>query len=170
MANPPTLLNEALASWGHEREGLVAEVLNVPADRLDFRPAPESRTARELVQHILVVATMMAGELTRETTDFTATSWPKLMSTYGRAARRAKTRAQLVTLLRGQFRDAERRFRAAGELNLFQLMTNFDGSRGTKLAWFHHGVAHEMYHRGQLALYERLLGIEPALTRLIRGG
>jgi len=27
-----------------------------------------------------------------------------------------------------------------------------------------------MYHRGQLATYERLMGIEPALTRMIRGG
>jgi uncharacterized damage-inducible protein DinB len=26
-------------------------------------------------------------------------------------------------------------------------------------------VAHEMYHRGQLTVYERLLGVEPALTQ-----
>jgi uncharacterized damage-inducible protein DinB len=36
------------------------------------------------------------------------------------------------------------------------------------LAWLQHGIAQEMYHRGQLVLYERLLGIEPALTRRIR--
>ena len=44
------------------------------------------------------------------------------------------------------------------------------GKKGTKLAWVHHGLAHEEYHRGQLAVYERLMGIEPALTRMIRGG
>ena len=32
-----------------------------------------------------------------------------------------------------------------------------------------HGIAHEEYHRGQLALYARLLGRVPALTRLIQG-
>ncbi|RMD96511.1 MAG: hypothetical protein D6814_11245, partial [Calditrichaeota bacterium] len=36
-------------------------------------------------------------------------------------------------------------------------------------AWLHHGIEQEMYHRGQITLYERLLGIEPALTRRIRG-
>jgi uncharacterized damage-inducible protein DinB len=38
------------------------------------------------------------------------------------------------------------------------------------LAWLYHGIAHEEYHRGQLTAYERLMGIEPALTRKIRGG
>ncbi|HEU0174317.1 MAG TPA: DinB family protein [Blastocatellia bacterium] len=29
-------------------------------------------------------------------------------------------------------------------------------------------LAHEMYHRGQLTVYQRLLGIEPALTEQFR--
>ena len=49
-------------------------------------------------------------------------------------------------------------------------ITRFDGLKGTKLEWLHHAIAHEEYHRGQLALYARLMGREPALTRLIRTG
>lgn len=38
-----------------------------------------------------------------------------------------------------------------------------------KLTNFRRGFpAHEMYHRGQLTVYERLLGIEPALTQFFR--
>jgi uncharacterized damage-inducible protein DinB len=33
-----------------------------------------------------------------------------------------------------------------------------------------HGIAHEEYHRGQIALCARLMGIKPALTKLIEGG
>jgi uncharacterized damage-inducible protein DinB len=33
----------------------------------------------------------------------------------------------------------------------------------------HHGIAHEEYHRGQLALYARLFGTTPALTQAIYG-
>lgn len=76
----------------------------------------------------------------------------------------------LLRLLALQIKDGERRFRKAGELSLLQLIIRFDGLPGTRLAWWNHGIAHEEYHRGQLALYARLLGIEPALTRLIRGG
>jgi len=75
-----------------------------------------------------------------------------------------------VRLLRTQQRDAERKFRGAGSLALYQFITRFDGQPGTKLAWLNHGIAHEEYHRGQLALYARLLGRVPALTQLIEGG
>jgi len=36
------------------------------------------------------------------------------------------------------------------------------------MAFVSFAVAHEMYHRGQLTVYERLLKIEPALTRRFR--
>jgi uncharacterized damage-inducible protein DinB len=49
------------------------------------------------------------------------------------------------------------------------MMKRFDGELGTCLAWMHHGISQEMYHRGQLTLYARMLGIEPALTKRIRG-
>jgi uncharacterized damage-inducible protein DinB len=72
-------------------------------------------------------------------------------------------------VLRSQQREADRKFRRAGSLALYQFITRFDGQPGTKLAWLNHGIAHEEYHRGQLALYARLLGHVPALTQLIEG-
>ncbi|HMA45285.1 MAG TPA: DinB family protein [Gemmatimonadales bacterium] len=169
---PPytTILEETLEAWQGVREGLIAEVRNIPANRFDFRPTPQSRSVAELVQHILEVALMMTGELTRPDTNFHRAPWPKLLGLYAKAAWRARTKPMLLRLLASQIKDGERRFRKAGELSLLQLITRFDGLPGTRLAWWNHGIAHEEYHRGQLALYARLLGIEPALTRLIRGG
>jgi uncharacterized damage-inducible protein DinB len=43
-------------------------------------------------------------------------------------------------------------------------MTRFDGKTMTKLELLNFPGAHEMYHRGQFTVYERLLGIKPALT------
>lgn len=169
---PPytTILEETLEAWQGVREGLIAEVRNLPANRFDFRPTPQSRSVAELVQHILEVAMMMTGELTRPDTDFHRAPWSKLLALYARAAWRAKTKPALLRLLTAQIKDGERRFRRAGELSLLQLITRFDGLPGTRLAWWNHGIAHEEYHRGQVAVYARLMGIEPALTRLIRGG
>lgn len=84
--------------------------------------------------------------------------------------RKATTKTDLIAALSSTFQDSVRRFRELGEEGILRPMTRFDGKQGTKLAWMHHGLAHEEYHRGQLAVYERLMGIEPALTRLIRGG
>ena len=43
-------------------------------------------------------------------------------------------------------------------------MTRFDGQQSTKLAFLTFAMSHEMYHRGQLTVYERLLNLEPVLT------
>jgi uncharacterized damage-inducible protein DinB len=165
-----SVLDETLEGWRDVRTGLIDEVRNIPAGQFDFRPTAETRNVRELVQHILEVAMMMTGELTRPDTNFQRVPWPKLLALYATDAYEAKTKQQIVALLGSQMKDAERKLREVGELSLFQFIERFDGKQGTKLAWWHHGIEQEMYHRGQLTLYARLLGIEPALTRQIRGG
>ena len=165
-----SLLDETLEAWEDARHGIIEEVENIPEDRFDFRPTPDVRSLAELVQHILEVAFLMTGELTRPDTDLKRTPWPELIELYAGHVAEADTKAKLLELLRSQLEEGVRKFSEAGELALLQLITRFDGKQGTKLAWLHHGIAQEMYHRGQLALYERLMGIEPALTRRIRGG
>lgn len=170
MAQLHSVLDELLDSWHDSRQGVIWEVENIPANRFDFRATPETRSVRELTQHILEVAMMMTGEFTRPDTNLHRAPWPKLLAMYAGPAWRAKTKKQLLALLRSQYRDAERRFRVQGELALFQLIKRFDGQPGTKLAWVQHGIAQEEYHRGQLALYARLMGLVPALTKRIQGG
>jgi uncharacterized damage-inducible protein DinB len=165
-----SLLEEALESWREVRLGFLDEAKNIPAAKFQWRPTPGVRSVREQVVHVLEVAMMMVGELCRPDTNFKRAPWPKLLGLYAAPAYAAKSRGDLFRLLRTQLEDGERRFKAAGELHMLQLIERFDGEEGTRLAWLHHGISQEMYHRGQLTLYQRLLGIEPALTRRIRGG
>jgi uncharacterized damage-inducible protein DinB len=165
-----SLLEEALEGWNDARSGLIDEVENIPARQFEFRPTPDVRSVKEVVIHILEVAMMMTGELTRADTNFHRAPWPKLLRMYAQAAYRVKTKADGVRLLKSQLKRAEAQFLQVGELHMLQLITRFDGERGTRLAWLHHGIAHEMYHTGQLTVYQRLMGIKPALTRRIGGG
>ncbi len=169
MPSFDSLLAETLEAWRDAREGVIAELRNIPDKQLDFRPEAGARSVRELAQHILEVAMMMTGELTRPDTNLQRAPWPRLLAMYAKPAWRAKSRARLLALLRSQQRAGEKKFLKAGELHLLQLITRFDGELGTRLAWLNHGIAHEMYHRGQLALYARLMGRTPALTKAIAG-
>jgi uncharacterized damage-inducible protein DinB len=169
-APAPSLLEEALTAWRYARLGVVDELRNIPARHFGFRAAPGTRSVRELAQHILEVAMMMTGELTRPDTNLRRAPWPKLLALYAKPAWRATTKPALLKLLRSQLGEGQRRFRAQGELALYQLITQFDGTLGTKFTWLHHGIAQEEYHRGQLATYARLLGLVPALTQKIQGG
>lgn len=163
-----SVLEETLEAWSDVRQGLIEELENIPDDRFDFRPTPEVRSVAELVQHILEVALMMTGELTRPDTDFGRAPWPELLDLYAAHVKQATSKRQLIDLLKQSIEEAEQKFLAAGELHILQLIERFDGEKGTRLAWLNHGIAQEMYHRGQIVTYQRLMGIEPALTRKIR--
>lgn len=167
--NRTTLLEEALESWEDARLGFIDEVRNIPAAHWDYRPTGEMKSVRELAVHILEVAMMMTGELTRDDTNFRRLPWLKLLRKYAGPAYGAKTRRELLNLLKSQLRDGTKSFRSAGELHMFQRIQRFDGSPGTRLAWLFHGIDQEMYHRGQITVYARLLGLEPALSKRIRG-
>jgi len=170
MIDFDNILDETLEAWEDARLGVLDEARNIPAEHWDYRPTPEAKSVREQVVHVLEVAMMMTGELTRPDTNFRRAPWPKLLKMYARAAYKADSRQELLKMLRSQLRDGRRAFRAVGELHMLQLIDRFDGRQGTRLAWLNHGIAQEMYHRGQLATYARLLGVEPALTKRIRGG
>jgi uncharacterized damage-inducible protein DinB len=164
-----SLLEEALESWDGVREGLIAELDLIPADRFDFRPTPEVRSVGELAVHILESAAMMVGELTRAETHFKRLPFPELVAEHAGELSALTGKTPLLEALKAQAEDGLQAFAAVGELHMLQLIERFDGKMGTRLAWLQHGIGHEMYHRGQVTLYARLLGIEPALTRLIRG-
>ena len=165
-----SFLEETLVAWRHVRYGLIDEVKNVPAGKLDFRPTPEVRSVRELVQHILEVAMFHTAELTRPDTNLKRYPMSEWGRRYAAVAYRATTKQDLVKLLRSQLKDSEMAFRRMGDLALWQPIEQFDGSIVTKFQRVHDGIAQEMYHRGQLATYARLMGREPALTKLIRRG
>ena len=161
------LLDEALEAWGDARKGVIAELENLPADSFVARPVPGMRSVAEMAVHVLEVAQMMVGELCREETDFRRLPWHELLELHAGDLLALTDRDNLLSALHTTLENGIERFREVGELHMLQTIERFDGERGTRLAWLQHGIAQEMYHRGQLAVYARLLGEVPALTKRI---
>ena len=170
MATRTTLLDEALEAWKFTRDGVVDELRNLPDKDLAFRPAEKSRSALELVQHIIESGLMMAGELSRPDGDFRASRTRGSCTSTGAASRAGGRRPRSSRRCARRTGMERRSSGSAGELHMLQHIRRFDGEMGTRLAWMNHGISHEEYHRGQLALYARLLGRVPALTKKILGG
>jgi uncharacterized damage-inducible protein DinB len=165
-----TLLEEALDGWRYAREGVVAELENVPAESFGFRPVPSVRTVAELARHIVESSEVMVGELTRPDGDFTRQGYPEHLKEHAGALDPRQDKDVLLALLRGTLEKGVARFREAGEGLMLKPITQFNGEPARRLSWMSHGVAHEEYHRGQLCVYARQLGLVPALTKLIQGG
>ena len=168
MSKFKTPLEETLEYWYEARRGLIQEVSNIPATRFSFRATLETRSVTELLQHILEVSIMTVEELVREDTNLHRAPYAELLHHYAPNITRADTQDLLVNLLVEQYKDAETRLSAAGDLHMMQLITKQDGSKGTRLGILQDAVAREMYHRGQLTIFARLLGLEPALTKELR--
>ena len=163
------LLDELLGAWRYTREGVIAELENLPPDRLEERPAGLGRSALELAWHIIESGWLMAGELSRADGDFRRKSYAELVAEHT-PDRPVRNRVEALDRLRRSHEAGEKLLRTAGAELLAQPIRQFNGVPASRLSWLHHGIAHEEYHRGQLALYARLHGVTPALTRAIEGG
>ena len=163
-----SILEEALDAWRFAREGVVSEVRILPADEIASRKVG-ARTVAELIHHIAESGLVMSGELTRDDGDFQRQTYPAFLAEHAGGMKRPLEKAALVDLLERTHQEGERKFRDAGESLLMQPIRQFNGEPARRLTWMHHGIGHEEYHRGQIALAARVLGHVPALTRLIRG-
>lgn len=164
-----TLLDEVIEAWEDVRRGVLQEAEVIPEDRWDWRPDEGARSVHELLRHILESGLMATGELSRPDGDFTRQSFPEHLEEHAGEVPDDPDPGDLRHLLGLTFAEGAATLRAAGELHMLQTIRRFDGLHGTRLAWLNHAVAHESYHRGQLALYARQMGYVPALTRRIQG-
>jgi len=163
------IVNEMLEAWRYTRTGVIAEVRNFPEWHFTERPAKLGRSALDLVNHIIESGRLMAGELSRSDGDFKRKSYPELIAEHAHPDDDVQSKGAALDLLQRSFDEGAGALRAAGADLLMQPIRQFNGENATRLVWMHHGVAHEEYHRGQIALYARLFGETPALTKEIYG-
>lgn len=157
-------IDRLVESWREVRTGLINEASQIPEDRFSFRATPETRSVAELLQHIVQTQKVLVGEVCREDTNLTRQSLANHLKEYALGVDEVRDKSGLLELLRSSLEPAEASIRGCGE-GLQRKMRRLDGKEVSKFDFLNFAAAHEMYHRGQLTVYERLLGVEPALTQ-----
>ena len=149
--------------WKDVRNGLISEVEKIPEDQFSFRATPETRSIAELVQHIIEAQKILVAETCRDEANIRRQSFANHYKEHAAGVRDVAGKEDLIDLLRRGMDDAEACVRAhAGKWD--EPMIGLDGKPTTKGAFLTFAFSHEMYHRGQLTVFERLLNIEPVLT------
>ncbi len=156
-----------IGSWKEVRSGLIDEAEQIPADKFSFQATPETRSVAQLLQHIIEAQKMLVGEACRPDTNLTRQSFADQIRHYAPGVSEINDKERLLNFLRASMDESEAQMLAAAE-ELKNTMKRFDGKEMPKLGFLSFGIAHEMYHRGQLTVYERLMNIEPVLTRRFR--
>jgi len=160
-------IESIIEGWKEVRAGLINEARQIPADKFSFQPAGESRTVRQLLQHLVESQKFLVGEACRPDTNLMRHSFAENIQHYAPGVREINDKDELLQLLSDTMDESAEKLRAAAA-EMQNSMKRFDGKEMTKAAFMSFAIAHEMYHRGQLTVYERLLNIEPALTQKFR--
>ena len=151
-------------TWKEYRKGLITEVEQIPEDKFDFRATPETRTIAEILQHIVEVQQMLMGEAARADGNMRRQSFADHVKEYAPEVQTITDKNGLLEMLRSSMEVCEANVRSNDDL-MQGSMGGIDGKPTPKLKVVNFAMSHEMYHRGQLTVYERLINLEPALTR-----
>jgi len=160
-------IESIIESWKEVRNGLIDEANQIPADKFSFQPATDTRSVRQLLQHLVESQKFLVGEACRPDTNLMRGSFADNLKLYAPGVRDVDDKDALLNLLRESMDESASKLIAAGD-ELKNMMKRFDGKEMSKLGFMSFAIAHEMYHRGQITVYERLLGIQPALTTRFR--
>jgi uncharacterized damage-inducible protein DinB len=159
------MVEEAVRMWETFRQGVIGELENIPEGQLDFRPGPGARSVRELAVHIAASAAGFVEALVSDDGSFARLRDPKVQEALAASLGDVSSKQAVITALTHRGADDVARLRA----NLARLEGTMPtmGGQQSRLTGLWFAASHEMYHRGQLALCARGLGLVPKLTQQI---
>ena len=160
---------ELAESFRTVRKNTLAIAEDIPEDKYDFRPMPETRSVRELLAHIaLSNGFQKAIHAEQRLTTLAGFDFPSLMKRLTAEEKAPRTKAQLIELLTTDGEAWAKWMEGLDDKFLGEVIAMPPGGTPPTRTRFDMVLSvkeHEMHHRGQLMLIERILGIVPHLTR-----
>ncbi len=151
------------------RKNTLAIAADIPDDKYAFRPANGARSVVETLAHIGITNRFMHKfHAVEHRTSFVGIDFPSLITAFTAEEKRPRTKKETIEMLRS---DGETFASWLGGLSdefLAERVESGPGQSPASKSRFELllGVKeHEMHHRGQLMVIERILGIVPHLTR-----
>jgi uncharacterized damage-inducible protein DinB len=141
----------------------------IPEDKYGFRPAEGTRTVAEILAHIAFASRFNEQiHFVERRNNMEGFDFMKFMGGLQAEQSKPRTKAELIALLKQQGEDFARKLESLPDEFLGETVTMPPGAQPpsrTRFDMLASVKEHEMHHRGQLMLIERMLGITPHLTR-----
>ncbi len=147
------------------RNNTIQVATEIPEDQYDFSAAAGVRSVRQLLTHIAFSNEFALAVHHARLTTLVGFNFPQLIGTITAEEEKPRTKAELLDVLRTRGEAFATWLEGLGEAMLSQKVAMPDGSSKTRIEMLMGVKEHEMHHRGQLMLVERMLGVVPHLTR-----
>ena len=156
---------ELAESWRTVRKNTIQVAEDIPEDKYSFRAAPDTMSVGEMLAH-LACTPHWAQQccFVEKKSTVTMDDFGKWMGAIGAREKTLTSKAAIVSALKADGEAFATELEAISEADLAAPVTapNATKSRFEMIL----GVKeHEMHHRAQLFLIERMIGIVPHLTR-----
>jgi uncharacterized damage-inducible protein DinB len=159
---------ELAAAFRTVRNNTIKIAEEIPENKYDFRAAPDCRSVHQLLTHIAISTGFQHHIQSNRVTDLKTVNFPQLMQKFTAEEAMPRTKAQIIELLRTEGEHFARFLESLSEEFLAEHVTMPPGADPATKSRFEMLLGpkeHEMHHRGQLMVIQRMIGLVPHLTR-----
>jgi uncharacterized damage-inducible protein DinB len=158
-------VEHVLNSWKTARYDAAATVEEFPADDFGFRPTPDVDSFAQIALHILNAGAGLTGMMLAGESDFTVPGFRDRMKEKFTTLTPESGGAAIAAAMRESIDGRTAELAKQPAEWWAQTMTWFDGSQMTRQELLLFFKEHELTHRSQLFMYQRLKGMVPVTTR-----
>jgi uncharacterized damage-inducible protein DinB len=159
---------ELAASFRTVRNNTIKIAGDVSEEQYDFKASPDIRSIGQTLVHIALGPSFQFHIHSNKVTDLTTVNFPALMQQLGAEEAKPRTKADIVAFLKTEGEKFASYLETLPESFLAEQLKMAPGAQPaarTRFDMLLSAKEHEMHHRGQLMVLERLIGIVPHLTR-----
>ena len=159
---------ELAASFRTVRSNTVLIAEEIPESSYEFKAADGTRTVAQTLTHIALGPGFQLHIHQNQIDDLTKVNFPELMQKAGVEEAKHRTKSEIVALLKSEGDAFVSYLEGLSDSFMAQQVAMPPGAQPTHKSRFEMLLSpkeHEMHHRGQLMLIQRLLGLTPHLTR-----
>jgi len=160
---------EMAAAFRTVRKNTVQIADDIPEEKYSFKATPETRSVAELLVHI-ALGTAFADHVygSNRITDMRTMDFQAFMTKMNEEQAKPRNKAQTIQFLKEEGEKFARSLEGLSDEILAERITMMPGGdppTRTRFDMLLSAKEHEMHHRAQLMLIERMIGIKPHLTR-----
>jgi uncharacterized damage-inducible protein DinB len=160
---------ELAASFRTVRNNTIKIAEEIPAEQYSFRATPDTRTVAEMLVHIAVTPRLQEQvHIVERRTSLVGFDFFGFMDSIAAEEQAPRSKDEILTLLRAEGEKYAAILEGATEEFLAERVDYPEGMVPPVKSRFEMMMApkeHEMHHRGQLMMIQRMLGAVPHLTR-----
>ena len=150
------------------RKNTIQIAEDIPEDKYEFRAAPDTRTVAQMLAHIAIAPNFYHYVHSNRITDMKTVNFAELVPQWTAAENKPRSKEELVAYLKDEGDKFASFLETIDDAVLGEQVALPPGAQPASKSRFEMLLSakeHEMHHRGQLMLVQRILGQVPHLTR-----